>query len=152
MRGTKNGRPEIRPTKYIPIVRSHESAERLRSKFREHSDQVTILVRDVLETSRRSDIVMLGCKPQMLEGLLRTPGLDSVLAGKLVINIVAGWTKARIHTTLFGSHPLGPLNSQGAIVRAMPNIAASVAESMTAIEDSEPGLTPTHVGMVRSSA
>ncbi|MBR3289706.1 MAG: pyrroline-5-carboxylate reductase, partial [Clostridia bacterium] len=72
---------------------------------------------------RRSDVVVLAVKPQMLTSALAT--LPAVFAEKrpLVISIVAG-------TTL---DTLGQLCGEGLrIIRVMPNLNATVGESMSA--------------------
>ena len=75
------------------------------------------------------------------------PGLMDALADKLLISIAAGWTAERLHETLYGSqdHKAG----QAHILRALPNIAASVAQSLTTLAVS-PGLPDDHLRLAES--
>ncbi|MDR1363994.1 MAG: pyrroline-5-carboxylate reductase [Spirochaetaceae bacterium] len=70
------------------------------------------------------DIVFLAVKPPQLPGVLReiAPYCD----GKILVSAAAGITLSSIRASLGGASPL-------ALIRAMPNIAASVGESMTAL-------------------
>lgn len=80
------------------------------------------------ELIRRSDVLVLGVKPQVLPGVLAV--LNEVLAEvleerrPLVISIAAGITTAGLEEMLPRDIP---------VVRAMPNMAASVRASMTAL-------------------
>lgn len=69
----------------------------------------------------QSDIVILAVKPQMMTEILLE--IKPVIQQKLLITIAAGLTLDDYHRVL----------PHCAIVRAMPNINAAVAESMTAI-------------------
>jgi pyrroline-5-carboxylate reductase len=68
------------------------------------------------------DILVLGIKPQMLDEI--GPGLRPLVGpGTLVVSILAGSTIARLATTL----------GAGAIVRAMPNLPASIGQGATGV-------------------
>ncbi|MEN8248496.1 MAG: pyrroline-5-carboxylate reductase [Bacteroidota bacterium] len=69
-----------------------------------------------------ADIVIICVQPGQLPDLARE--LDGYLAGKLVISTVTGANLARLHE-LFGENT--------SIVRAMPNTAMAVQESMTCL-------------------
>jgi pyrroline-5-carboxylate reductase len=143
----KESQSSALPARFVACVRSQESAEKLRTTLSDRLSQVTVLCGDLLETARRSDILILGCKPHMAEALLKTPTLDTALQDKLLISIVAGWTRAQLQSTLYG---IGTVTPRCSVARVMPNIAASVAESMTAIEESDPPLPQEHTSIVRS--
>lgn len=73
----------------------------------------------------------------MLKEILDEPGMREALKGKLLISILAGVPVEQIATTL--SPPdSNPANPDCRIVRAMPNTAAVVRESMTVLSTSKP--------------
>ena len=75
------------------------------------------------EAARRSKIVILGVKPQILESVL-TEIRPALAREALVISIAAGFPTSRIEAAVGGSVP---------VVRAMPNVAAVVRESATVL-------------------
>jgi pyrroline-5-carboxylate reductase len=77
-----------------------------------------------VELTGQSDIVFLAVKPRQLPGVLRE--LAPYCSGKILVSVAAGVTLASIRESLAGAAPQ-------ALIRAMPNIAASVGESMTAL-------------------
>lgn len=90
---------------------------------------------------REAQAVILGVDPADIETVLREPDLAEALEGKPLISIVAGWTKIDLEKTLYGTATTPETQKERAwIVRTLPNIAASVSQSMTAIETTEPPL------------
>ncbi|EOO03040.1 putative pyrroline-5-carboxylate reductase protein [Phaeoacremonium minimum UCRPA7] len=78
----------------------------------------------------------------MVKDILNEPGMAAALTGKLLISICAGVTVDQIQ---------GYLNDevqQCTIVRAMPNTASLIRESMTVIATSEPPLPPQQASLV----
>ncbi|KAF5857266.1 delta 1-pyrroline-5-carboxylate reductase [Aspergillus alliaceus] len=127
-------------TRFIASVRSQESKHRLTAQFSAYSQNLSIS-RDSLNAVQESDIVVLAVDPAVVETVLLTAGLRDALADKLLISVAAGWTRQKLETTLYGS-PTTSENTKGRtwVVRTLPNIAASVSQSLTAIEISEPEL------------
>jgi pyrroline-5-carboxylate reductase len=78
---------------------------------------------DNREVARGSEIVVLAVKPQILHKVLREVG-DQVRPGALVISIAAG-----VHTEAIESF----LGETVRVVRAMPNVPATVGAGATAI-------------------
>jgi pyrroline-5-carboxylate reductase len=76
------------------------------------------------ELTAQSDIIFLAVKPHQLPGVLRE--IAPYCSGKILVSAAAGVTLAAIRESLSGAAPQ-------ALIRAMPNIAASVGESMTAL-------------------
>ena len=76
-----------------------------------------------LEAATWGDVILLSIKPQIMAHVLEEikPAIKDT---KLVISVAAGITTSQIEKRLGGSIP---------VVRAMPNIAAVVRESATAI-------------------
>lgn len=89
-----------------------------------------------------ADVVILACKPQLLRTVLAEPGLAAALEGKLLISILAGVPVSQIIDTLLSIDPTRSQNVYN-VVRAMPNCAALIRESMTVIATSTPPL-PIH--------
>lgn len=106
----------------------------------EYSDfPVTVLPKDNLTGAKEADVVVLDCKPHRLKEVLVVPGMRDALQGKLLISIVAGVPAEQIEDTLYPDEPYSAGN-RCRVVRAMPNTAATVRESMTVIEKPVPPL------------
>lgn len=87
----------------------------------------------------------------MVRDVFSLPGFTDALAGKLLISIVAGWTRQQLETALYGSETaVENAQTRAWVLRAMPNVAALVKESVTGIEVSEPS-PPAHCLEVASS-
>lgn len=140
----KEDLPPRLPTKFHACVRKHESAERVKSQLSKYSTPITTHENDNIPAVEAADVIILGCKPYMVEGLLKSKGMFDALQGKLLLSICAGLTEARIYAMLYEDHGLdvGTLLKGGGtrVIRVMPNTAAAVRESMTVICDSE--ITP----------
>lgn len=100
---------------------------------------------------RTSDVIILGADPADIEALMRESGLADAFKGKLLISIVAGWTRPNLEKALYGSFTkVGNQRDRAWIVRTLPNIAASVSQSMTAIEFVEPPIPEDKMALVQS--
>lgn len=77
-----------------------------------------------LEAVRKSDVILLCCKPQMVAGILTQEGMDKALEGKMVISICAGVRLEQLKD-------LCPASSL--CLRAMPNTPSKIGEGMTVI-------------------
>lgn len=75
------------------------------------------------EAAQKADILILGVKPQILDGVLAEIK-PVVSARQLVVSIAAGFPTARIEAAL---------GDRVAVVRAMPNVAAVVRLSATVL-------------------
>lgn len=76
------------------------------------------------ELVRRSDVVVLAVKPHVVPAAIQPLGEALTETAPLVVSIAAGLTTASLESLL----PAGIR-----VVRAMPNMAAAVGESMTAL-------------------
>lgn len=85
---------------------------------------------DNLEAVRRSDVVLFAVQPQQIDGLLDE--ISEVLdpARHRLVSVVSGVPISRIRQRVGPSIP---------VVRAMPNMAVSIGESMTCIAADERG-------------
>ncbi|KAJ6095287.1 hypothetical protein N7486_006033 [Penicillium sp. IBT 16267x] len=137
--GTSNKEPLF--TRFIACVRSGQSLEKLGTRFSKHLDRLTICESDNVKAVRESDVIILGVDPSDIEKVLTQTGLREALENKLLISIAAGWTRQKLEQTIYGSETTNGNQNTGArawVVRTLPNIAAQVSQSLTAIEVSEP--------------
>ncbi|PQE10886.1 pyrroline-5-carboxylate reductase protein [Rutstroemia sp. NJR-2017a WRK4] len=103
-----------------------------------HLDSVTIFQDDNVAAVAAADVILLCCKPYMVKYILAEPGMQYELGGKLLISICAGVTSEQISEYLYGQ--AGDGVNRCTIVRAMPNTASQIQESMTVIATSDPPL------------
>ena len=90
---------------------------------------------------QEAQVIVLACKPYMVNDMLDVPGMREALQGKLLISILAGVQVSQIESLLY-EDGIVPEQERCRIVRAMPNTAAIVRESMTVIATSSPPLPP----------
>jgi len=116
--------------RYIACVRSEVSESKLSKKFPEavKSGKLSISRGDNVKAAKDADIVLLSVDPADVEITLKQDGLSDALSGKLLISLAAGWTRANIEQLLPSS------KDRIWVIRTLPNIAAQVSESLTAIE------------------
>lgn len=82
------------------------------------------IAQDNLELVKQADCVLIGVKPVFMDGVLKE--ISSVVAGKAVISIAAGWSMDMLN------HSLGE-NHGAMLLRVMPNTPALVGEGYTAL-------------------
>ncbi|WP_172120971.1 pyrroline-5-carboxylate reductase [Actinomyces faecalis] len=100
------------------VTSAHGSAARLAEQTgAEHVPQAA-------EVVRRSDVVILAVKPHVIPGVLEELEQDIAGHNPLVVSVAAGLSLERLESML-------PARTR--VVRAMPNMAAAVGESMTAL-------------------
>ena len=119
--------PTRLPTTFNACVRRDASAKRIQSELGKYPAfaNVKTCQNDNVRPTQDANVILLGCKPQMVSGILQAEGMLDALAGKLLISICAGVPEEQIASYLPAKHCT--------IVRAMPNTAAAVRESMTVI-------------------
>lgn len=105
----------------ILLTSAHESAARL---AKELGDERVEAVSDPADLVSRSDVVVLGVKPYVIPEVAEELGEPLAEAEPLVVSLAAGVTLERLESLL----PDG-----ARVVRVMPNVAAAVGESMTAL-------------------
>ncbi|PYH93125.1 pyrroline-5-carboxylate reductase [Aspergillus ellipticus CBS 707.79] len=137
-------------TSFIVNTKTVASATKLRTQYAAEASRVTITHGENVPTMQQADVVLLACKPFLAAGILSAPGVREALEGKLVVSIMAGMTPGEILGCVYGdgdenrregergeSSGSGKEEGQGkrpVIMRAMPNVAARLGESMTIIE------------------
>jgi pyrroline-5-carboxylate reductase len=101
-----------------------------------HLSSLTILQNENIRGVSAGDIVLLGCKPQMVNDILDGSDMQEALRGKLLISICAGVTVEQLHDALRTESGEVPC----LCIRAMPNTASGIRESMTVIASPSPPL------------
>ncbi|KAE9368080.1 pyrroline-5-carboxylate reductase [Stipitochalara longipes BDJ] len=134
--------PSRLPSKFIACVRRPESAKKIKQALAAYSKAVNIVQNDNVAACQDADVVLLGCKPYMVEDILKVEGMKEALAGKLLISICAGVPVTQIEEALYGEPSTANSEKEGKcrVVRAMPNTASGIRESMTVIATSVPPL------------
>lgn len=125
-------------SRILACTKTQSSAEKLDARFREHGSPLTVgfFAGKNTAAAEDADVIILGCKPYLVDAVLAEEGLADALAGKIVVSIIAGKTIDVLsegisrNQTEYKSSP----SDKAVIVRAIPNVAASVRESMTVIE------------------
>ncbi|KAH6850338.1 pyrroline-5-carboxylate reductase dimerization-domain-containing protein [Chaetomium sp. MPI-CAGE-AT-0009] len=134
------------PSRFIACVRRPESVKKLKATFAPHLSAVTIAQNANVPSVQKSDVVILACKPYMVQEVLSEAGMGAALEGKLLISILAGVTESQIEKTLAAANGGQAVGCR--VVRAMPNTASLIRESMTVIGISNPPLDPDTLGLV----
>jgi pyrroline-5-carboxylate reductase len=116
------------PGKFVATVGREETVRKLQKTLGEieyvksgrlGSDGVQVVPGEGnLEAVKGSDVILICCKPQMVEGILQQDGMQEALEGKLVISICAG-------VRLDQLKELCPAST--VVIRAMPNTPSKVS-------------------------
>lgn len=131
--------PSRLPSKFIACVRRSQSAKKVKDALSTHLDSLTIVQDDNVSAVQQADVILLCCKPYVVKDILVQAGMQSALAGKLLISICAGVSAEQIAEELYGDSKDD--GNRCTIVRAMPNTASQIRESMTVIATSSPPLS-----------
>ncbi|CAG8958005.1 hypothetical protein HYFRA_00000348 [Hymenoscyphus fraxineus] len=142
---TPSETPARLPSRFIACVRRAESAKRIKKALADHISTVKIVQNENVKACQEADVILLGCKPYMVKDILAETGMVEALKGKLLISICAGLQADQIYGYLYSAVPSDP-EAEGLcrVVRAMPNTASAIKESMTVIATATPPL-PSHV-------
>lgn len=128
---------------FIACTKSKPSAQRLQENLGRHASRVKVLASQNEAAIREADVVVLGFKPWMAEGILGEPTIAKALEGKFVISLIAGKTVNDIRgfiTAGFGDE----VGNVPYVAKAIPNVAARYRQSITIFELSEPYLPKDH--------
>lgn len=136
--------PPRLPSCFNACVRRPESAQRIKTTLSAYKTPITTYENDNLSAVKAADVVILGCKPYMISGILQAPGIKDALKGKLLLSILAGVPEEQLEDVLYPDQTHAQILESGGctVVRAMPNTASAVRESMTVIATREPPLPP----------
>jgi pyrroline-5-carboxylate reductase len=130
--------------RYIACVRSETSEKKISEKYPEavKSGKLSISRGDNVQAAKDADVVLLGVDPADIAATLEQDGLADALSGKLLISLAAGWPRAAIERLLSSS------KEKVWVVRTLPNIAAQVSESLTAVEDPDKDISKDFLDIV----
>lgn len=147
-----NELPTRLPSRFIACVRRPESAKKVRSALGAYPGAVKVVHGENVTATEQADVILLACKPYMVGEVLSEPGMAEALRGKLLISILAGVSAEQIDKILRpeGQGAAGETDEEGRcqIVRAMPNTASLIRESMTVIASTTPALPAQTMGLV----
>lgn len=117
-------------------MHSEKSEKRLSELFPEDKEWGKLIISrgENVNAVQLSDIVILGVDPSQVEATLAQDGLVEALKGKLLISVAAGWSREALEKLVSGNETSGEDNRTW-VLRTLPNIAAQVSQSLTAIED-----------------
>ncbi|CAK7224439.1 delta 1-pyrroline-5-carboxylate reductase [Sporothrix curviconia] len=145
----RNDMPERLPTHFLACVRRPEAAKRLRAALWAHSSVVKVVVDDNVAAVQQAGVALLACQASEAAALLSSPGMARALQGKMLISICEGVTTEQIESYLYGEDPASsaltttapatatsPKEARCRVVRAMPNAASLIGESMTVVDTS----------------
>lgn len=122
------------PSRYYACVARKESGKRLRNIFPEAEyPNVEVLVANNLTAAKNADVVVLACKPQIVEDILVEEGLREALQGKLLVSICAGLRIKQMQQWV---------DKNTKVVRAMPNTPSKIREGMTILSPLPPSAPP----------
>jgi pyrroline-5-carboxylate reductase len=121
------------PSRFIATVRSDASQDKVKKAIAPlHSTSPVQFTQNQVEAAANSDIILLATKPYLASSVLCQTGMAAALSNKTLVSILAGVTVAQIRDLVPAT------NLQ--IIRAMPNTASLIRESMTVISTSSPPL------------
>lgn len=119
--------PSCLPSRFYACVRSARGAKRVHDELDKYNANLHVFENDNVSAVKDSDVVLLACEPHVVDDVLGVAamGMQEALKGKLLISVLGGVSELRLHQIIQGD--------SYTIVRAMPNIAAAIRESMTVI-------------------
>lgn len=135
-------KPSTLPSKFIACIRSDPSAKRIDNALSKYNLDLQIAKNDNLTSLKAADVVLLGCKPYMVNDLLGQEGMREALAGKLLISVCAGVPVEQMEKALYGGPPSNNTDREHRcrLVRALPNMASMIRQGMTVVATSAPAL------------
>ncbi|TVY71360.1 Pyrroline-5-carboxylate reductase [Lachnellula suecica] len=122
------------PKNFAAYTRTSASAARVSTAIASFPTAVSVLHGADALAAINADIIILGCQPADLETCLGKDEIRKAVRGKHLISILAGVTISDIEAIL---QIPGDDRPSTTVIRAMPNTASFVRESMTVIEAPE---------------
>lgn len=134
-------------THFVACVHSIASEERLEKRFQKEKESGKLLISrgQNVKAVQDATVVILGVDPSDVENTLEQDGLAQALKGKLLISVAAGWARQSLESIITSSQVSLGKGEKTWIIRTLPNVAAQVSQSLTAIEDPDPGTPEEHV-------
>ncbi|KAB5558724.1 pyrroline carboxylate reductase [Coniochaeta sp. 2T2.1] len=136
---TTSPKPALIPTTFLVSIRTESAQRHLHSLFSSVPSVSAHKSQDVSVVAQ-SSIILLTCPPLALPSILSQPGLREALSHKLLISCIPGVSISQIEQLLYPRltyadqlSGLKQVESNCAIVRAVPNIAGEVGKSSTVV-------------------
>jgi pyrroline-5-carboxylate reductase len=101
-------------------------------------EQGFVVEGDNCSAVRDADVIVLAVQPGQIDGVLAEIAPELVPGRHIVISVVTGVGTAHLRTQI-GAHLRTQIGSEIAVIRAMPNTAIAVRESMTCLASSNAG-------------
>ncbi|KAM0323749.1 hypothetical protein ACHAQA_008686 [Verticillium albo-atrum] len=132
--------------RFTVCVRSSGTEKKLTDRFRANENTVAVTSGNNIEAVREANVIILAVDPADVASALQEQDMCEALSSahhgraKLLISVAAGWTRQDLEKTIFGTATNNSNAEDGRawVVRTLPNVAAQVAQSLTAIETSDP--------------
>lgn len=139
-------------TRFIACVHSAASEERLKALFPKEQDSGRIVIsrNQNVKAVQDASVVILGVDPAVVDVTLRQEGLAQALAGKLLISVAAGWARQTLESIISSGQGSSSKEGRTWVIRTLPNVAAQVSQSLTAIEDPDPETPESHIKICES--
>ncbi|KAI9742557.1 MAG: delta 1-pyrroline-5-carboxylate reductase [Claussenomyces sp. TS43310] len=134
--------PPGHPSRFIACNRSQSGTAKVLKVLGHYKLDLKTVRNENVAACKEADIVLLGCKPYMVNDLLAVEGMRDALEGKLLISVCAGVPVEQMEKALYGgsSEDHAETSRRCRLVRVLPNMAAAIRESMTVVATSTPPL------------
>ncbi|KAL4911715.1 Aldehyde/histidinol dehydrogenase [Aspergillus aurantiobrunneus] len=124
--------PKFSVRRLIATVGNESSKRRVEDALCQHVSHLTVLTQDEnVRAVQEAEIVLLAVKPFKRADLFSAPGFKEAIRSKLVLSIMAGITTKELARLTFGKDAVSDNERSLQAVRAMPNMAAKIRESVT---------------------
>ncbi|KAF9733554.1 pyrroline-5-carboxylate reductase [Paraphaeosphaeria minitans] len=142
----------IQFTHFIACVHSAASVERLAKRFPKEKESGKLVISRGQNAKAVSDasVTILGVDPADVEATLKEDGVAVALKGKLVISIAAGWARETLEKVISSAQGSPFADAKTWVLRTLPNVAAQVSQSLTALEDPAPDTPDAHLQTCRA--
>lgn len=162
---TSNGDSERFISRILVAVRTAESrsrVEQILAASHKSTENTSPLLVDVIDSSQTpeaiqdADIVLLGFGHGAYRDVLQSHGIQSAIRKKgknlALVSMLGGVSILQLSQALFGENSTCPNSEhQCGIIRALPNVAARVCQSMTALSAGAVVPPAGHVGNMQTS-
>ncbi|KAJ4302918.1 hypothetical protein N0V90_001809 [Kalmusia sp. IMI 367209] len=134
-------------SRFIACVHSAASEDRLAKTFSTQKESGKLVISRGQNTKAVQDasVVILGVDPADVEATLKQDGLADALKGKLLISVAAGWARQSLESIISSGQDSKSEEERTWVIRTLPNVAAQVSQSLTAIEDPDPATPEDHI-------
>ena len=113
---TNGSNPFALPNRFLLCCKRKTTKEKLEKQY-QNDERVSVLMAENVSAVRASTIILLTCKPQMVDTILGETGMKEALKDKTIISILAG-----VGTSQIAQH----CDESTLVVRVMCNVACQV--------------------------